>query len=283
MTGIVGGNGSHLQKRGPVAVTTGNSLTAYAAVQNLLNACAETDVDLSKETVAVIGIPGSIATACALLLKPHCRQVLLVGRQTSVRASRCATLVDAPLLLDIRTALAQARIIVSATSSGNCIDQTWLQPGSIVIDVGVPADVKGTQAQRADVLILSGGLARVPDSFSRDSLFMRFYCGLVPCCLGETMVLALENRPECWSIGRDLDLDRIGKIGALADKHGFDFAPLMSFGLPLLAGAFASFLKAGLTSVATPHPYSTLPRHWPIRPPEAMVDLSIPCSLALAR
>ncbi len=174
MTGIVGGNGSHLQDRGPVAVTTGNSLTAYAAVQTLLNTCAETGVDLSEETVAVIGIPGSIALPCALLLKPHCRQVVLVGRQASAQASRCASLVGAPLLLDIHAALAQARIVVSATSSGNCIDQTWLLPGSIVVDVGVPADVKGTQAQRADVLILSGGLARVPDPFSRDSQFMRF-------------------------------------------------------------------------------------------------------------
>src|SRR5208283_1589818 len=46
MTGIVGGQGEHLAGRGPLPVTTGNSLTAYAAMQSLLIACAETDIDL---------------------------------------------------------------------------------------------------------------------------------------------------------------------------------------------------------------------------------------------
>ena len=77
MTGVVGGNGSHLAGRGPVAVTTGNSLTVYAALQNLYNACEEAGVDLARETVAVVGVPGSIATAVASLLALRCRSCSL--------------------------------------------------------------------------------------------------------------------------------------------------------------------------------------------------------------
>jgi predicted amino acid dehydrogenase len=244
MTGIIGGQGKHLQHRGPLAVTTGNSLTVFAAVQNVLNACAETDIALAEETVAVIGIPGSIASACARILKPRCRKISLVGRQASRRGARIAAELDLPLLFDIPAALADARIVVSATSTGSCIDQRWLSPGSVVIDVGVPADIQGAHAHRSDVLILSGGLARVPATFPRESLCLKFLCGLVPCCLGETIVLALENRTACWSIGRDLDLDRVEEIGAMAQQHGFDFTPMVSFGLPLEPGTFAHFLKA---------------------------------------
>src|SRR5882724_6724920 len=64
-------------------------------------------------------------------------------------------------------------------------------------------------------------------------MFLGFYQGTVPCCLGETMVLALEDRAECFSIGRDLDLDKIQEVGALAQGHGFDFTHLVSFGLPI--------------------------------------------------
>jgi acetylornithine/succinyldiaminopimelate/putrescine aminotransferase/predicted amino acid dehydrogenase len=244
LTGIVAGQGERLQHRGPLAVTTGNSLTVFAALQNILNACAETDIDLAEETVAVIGIPGSIATACARMLKPLCRRLALVGRRISRRAAGIADELSLPLLLDIPTALAKARIVVCATSTGNCVDQRWLSPGSLIIDVGVPADVQGSHAQRSDVLILSGGLARVPAAFPLDSLVLKFFCGLVPCCLGETIVLALENRATCWSIGRDLDVARINEIGALAQAHGFDFTPEVSFGLPLEPGALAQFLKA---------------------------------------
>ncbi len=95
-----------------------------------------------------------------------------------------------------------------------------------------------------DVLLLSGGLARVPATMPRDSMFLGFYQGIVPCCLGETMVLALEGRAECFSLGRDLSLERIEEIGVLARKHSFDFTQLFSFGQKLDSSALARFRKA---------------------------------------
>jgi putrescine aminotransferase len=243
MTGVVGGQGEHLARRGPVHVTTGNSLTVYAALQSLLTACAETELDLGRETVAVVGIPGSIAAAAARWLAPRCRKLLLVGRRPSPRATRLAAELDAEFLVEIPPALARARVIVSATSTGNCIDPTLLLPGSVVIDVAVPTDIQGTQSPRDDVLLLSGGLARVPDTMPRDSMFLGFYQGIVPCCLGETMVLALEDRPESFSLGRDLALDRIDEIGAAARKHGFDFSSLFSFGQELAPSILANYRK----------------------------------------
>jgi acetylornithine/succinyldiaminopimelate/putrescine aminotransferase/predicted amino acid dehydrogenase len=244
MTGIVGSNGTYLAERGPVAVTTGNSLTVYAALQNLYNACDEAGVDLCRETVAVLGVPGSIATAAATLLAPQCRELLLVARRPSQRASRLAGQLGGKLLFDIPPALAQARVVLSATSTGNCIDQRQLRGGAVVVDVGVPTDVQGTEAIRDDVLVFSGGLAKVPPTMPRTSMFLNFYQGTVPCCLGETMVLGLEERAECFSIGRDLDPDKIQEVGVLALGHGFDFAHLVSFGQPIEPGPLARYRKA---------------------------------------
>ncbi len=246
MTGIVGGQGEHLARRGPLSVTTGNSLTVYAALQSLLSACAEADIDLAKETIAVVGIPGSIASAAARWLAPRCRRLLLVGRRSSPRAARLADELDAELLLEIPPALARARIVVSATSTGNCLDPRQLLPGSVVIDVAVPTDVMDVPSRREDVLLLSGGLARVPGTMPRDSMFLGFYQGIVPCCLGETMVLALEERAENFSLGRDLSLGRMEEIGVLARRHGFDFGQLFSFGQKLEASALVRFRKASV-------------------------------------
>src|SRR6185312_14577336 len=154
MTGVVGGHGRHLAERGPLEVTTGNSLTVFAALENLLHLCAETEIDLARETVAVIGAPGSIAAAAAKLLAPLCGEMLLVARSASGRAVQLASQLDCELLLDVDAALARAGIVLSATSSGNCIDQQRLLPGSVVIDVAVPTDVEGGRALRDDVLIL---------------------------------------------------------------------------------------------------------------------------------
>lgn len=244
MTGVIGGQGAFLAECSPVPVTTGNSLTVFAALENLERICAELGLDLSAERVAIVGIPGSIATAAARLLQSRCRSLCLVARRPSSRATRLARELDAELLTDIPAALATARIVLSATSSGACIEQAWLQPGSVVVDVAVPTDVCGSSAERDDVLVLSGGLARVPQAVPLESSYLWFHHGTIPSCLAETMVLALEDRMECYSLGRDLKCDAIEAIGAMAKSHGFDFSRPFSFGLPLEESSLVRFRKS---------------------------------------
>jgi acetylornithine/succinyldiaminopimelate/putrescine aminotransferase len=149
----------------------------------------------------------------------------------------------ARLEVGLPEALAEASLVVTATSSGDCIEPEWLRPGCLVLDVGVPSDVRRATPARDDVLVLSAGYARVPASMPRDSFFLQFYHGIVPSCLGETMVLALENRADSFSIGRDLDLDRVREIGRLAESHGFAFSEPLACGLPLSPEARSQFLK----------------------------------------
>ena len=134
-------------------------------------------------------------------------------------------------------------IVVTATSSGDCIDPGWLRPGCLVLDVGVPSDIRRAAA----------GPRRCSDSLRR--IFPRargdaprlvlpaVLHGIVPSCLGETMVLALENRADSFSIGRDLDLDRIREIGRLAEAHGFVFSQALATGQSLSIEARTQFLK----------------------------------------
>ncbi len=244
LTGIIGGQGTYLAEHSPVAVTTGNSLTVYAALRNLHQAVLEAEIDLRNETVAIIGIPGSIATAAARLLAPHCGKLLLVGRRPSSRVDQLAGELDAQTGFDLETAMAKARVVLSATSTGNCIEQAWLRPGAVVVDVAVPTDVCGSSPQRNDVLILSGGLARVPDTMPLNSVLLGFHQGVIPSCLGETMVLALEHREESFSVGRNLAIDNVQEIGAIASSHGFDFSRLTSFGLPVQPSSLAQYRKA---------------------------------------
>jgi 3-acetyloctanal aminotransferase len=259
MTGVIGSRGEHLASKCPVAVTTGNSLTSYAALKNVLRAAAEFDIDLTSETVAVVGVPGSIASAMAGLLKPLCREILLVARQASLPARKLAEELGSELVLDLDSALDRAGMVVTATSAGNCIDQARLRPGSVVVDIGVPTDVRGTAPERADVLILSGGLVRLPETCRTNSKMVWLQQGFIPSCLGETIVLALDERQENYSLGRHLDLGAIRRIGATAEEMGFDFSKLVSFGRMLDDSQVSRFLKVrhrgqGRLPVATTNP-----------------------------
>jgi acetylornithine/succinyldiaminopimelate/putrescine aminotransferase/predicted amino acid dehydrogenase len=243
MTGIIGNHGAFLAERHPIAVTTGNSLTVYATLRNLEHYCEFLGIDLADEDIAVVGIPGSIATAVAALIAPRARRLVLGARQASPRAIQWADRLGARLEVDLPKALAESSLVVTATSSGDCIEPSWLRPGCLLLDVGVPSDVRRATPARDDILILSAGYASVPASMPRDSFFLRFYHGIVPSCLGETMVLALENRADSFSIGRDLDLVRVREIGQLAESHGFAFSEPLACGLPLSPQARSQFLK----------------------------------------
>jgi acetylornithine/succinyldiaminopimelate/putrescine aminotransferase/predicted amino acid dehydrogenase len=255
LTGIVGGRGTVIAENSPIAITTGNSLTAYTALQNLYVASDDLGIDLANETVAVVGVPGSIASVAATLLAPHCGRLLLVGRRSSGPAVRLAQQLGAELLTDIPQALEQARIVLSATSNGSCIDQSWLKPGTLVVDVGVPTDVQGATAERDDVLVLTGGLVRLPEGMEASSRLLWFQHGMIPSCLGETILLALEGREECYSLGRELQPDAVQEIGSIARTHGYDFTRLCSFGCPLTDDALVKFQKtrARLKTKATPN------------------------------
>jgi acetylornithine/succinyldiaminopimelate/putrescine aminotransferase/predicted amino acid dehydrogenase len=243
MTGIVGGRGTVVAEQSPIAVTTGNSLTAYTALQNVFETAAELNIDLAHETVAVVGIPGSIASVAATLIAPHCGRLILVGRSASGPAQRLARQLSCEFVTDMAEALSQATIVVSATSSGSCIEQSWLKPGTLVVDVGVPTDVRGSAPERDDVLILTGGLIRVPEPMAQASRLLWFQHGMIPSCLSETMLLALEEREECFSLGRELSPEGVQEIGSIARRHGFDFSRLYSFGCPLGDDALVRFQK----------------------------------------
>ena len=243
LTSVVGGHGKYIAENSPIPVTTGNSLTVYAAIRNLHQACSELDIDIRRETVTVVGIPGSIATAVARLLAPEVGRLVLVARRQSPRAVRIAKELQGDLVLDIPSALSQAQLILSATSSGNCIKQEMLQSGSIVIDVGVPTDVTRAVRHRDNVLIVAGGVVDVPKPFLSKSMLLGFHFGLVPGCLAETINLALEDRAECFSLGRDLGIERVNEIGAIAQANGFTFSQLSSFGRPVEQSMWASMTK----------------------------------------
>ncbi len=57
-----------------------------------------------------------------------------------------------------------------------------------------------------------------------------FNFGLAPgkayACMAETMVLALEERHESYSLGKQMQPERVREIAKLAHKHGFKLTEL---------------------------------------------------------
>lgn len=234
-TGIIGNRGLLTLERASAPVTTGNSLTAYAAWRNLLRAMTALGTTPAGQRVAIVGYPGSIALAVARLLARQGCELWLVHRGAA-QPGLLAHLPDAApgqlrLVEGIEPCYAEVRFYLAATSSGGVIDPARLLPGSVVIDAALPKDVLPQASPRDDVLLVDGGLisAGAQVRLGCESLGLspkRFLNG----CLAETLILALAGRAEAFSIGRELPPDKVLEIGELAESLGFSAHAMLARG-----------------------------------------------------
>jgi len=240
VSAIVGSRGEEIDHYSSAAITTGFSYTIYSSILILEKAASELGINIEKEVVVIVEFPGSIASALAEIMAQKGCNLLLSGRihsrpvQALARKLRETYGVKVELKSSIKESFKAGRIILSATSSGKIIEQAWLLPGSIVIDVGLPKDVIGVKPTRSDVLILDGGYVtlpwRIPFIYRLISSFFGIGGNNVFACLAETMIMAFEDKKESVSVGRNLSIEVIKDIGYLGKKHGFSINNFRSFG-----------------------------------------------------
>jgi len=236
-TSIYGENGrASAIDEAPIAVTTGNTLTAAIACAGIRRAAEMLGLDLARATVAVVGATGDIGTGCARALAGEVGRLHLTARglgklealaeSLSGRAGRLG------VFTDNREALAEAHVVLGvASASASIIEPGDFAPGAIVCDVGYPKNVAARAADREDVFVFDGGLVGLPGPIdfgfdnglpSPDVLYG---------CFAEAVVLALEGRFESYSRGKgNITPERMAEILAIAGRHGYGLAPFYSGG-----------------------------------------------------
>lgn len=241
MTSVVGDAGITVAKQLEIGVTTGNSLTVATAIEGTKAAARMMEIDLTRAQVAVIGATGSIGAICARLMAREVRHLTLVARnqerlQDLADRIRRDTGLAAAITGNLKEAVREADVIITVTSAMEAIiEPEDLKSGALVCDVARPRDVSRKVAEvRDDVLVIEGGVMEVPGQVDFHFNF-GYPPGLCLACMAETMVLALEGRLGDYSLGRELKLEQVEEISALAAKHGFKLAGLRSFERPVTA------------------------------------------------
>ena len=233
MTAVVGDAGVTIANSVDIAVTTGNSYTVWTAVEGARQAAQLMGTDPSQAHIAVMGATGSIGQVCVRIMAAEAPVVTLIGRNEPRLAELAASVdgrAEMKYTTDPHAGLREADIVIAVTSAvDTVVPGEALKRGAVVCDVARPRDVsKQVVKQRPDVLVIEGGAVQVPGDVD-----FHFDFGFPPktayACMAETMILALEERYESYSLGRDLSLDRVKEIAALAEKHGFKLAGFRSF------------------------------------------------------
>jgi fatty aldehyde-generating acyl-ACP reductase len=242
-TGVVGDGGVTIAQRSPIPVTTGNSLTIAAAVRGLFRGAEQMGVDVPAATAVVVGATGSIGAASVQLIAARVRTVICVARNEGRLKNFVADLApqvpcELRYSVDLAAVLGEADLVLTATSSTqDVIEPEHLRPGAVVCEVSLPHDVSRRVAlERPDVLVVEGGNMRVPGTFRAERVRepgtdfdLALSPGTALACMSETMVLALENRCESYTLGRGVDLAKVREIDELAARAGFELADMRAF------------------------------------------------------
>jgi hypothetical protein len=123
--------------------------------------------------------------------------------------------------------IADMDMIVTATSGAGkkVLDIMLVKPGCIITDVARPLDLPASEvAKRPDVLVVESGEIRLPGDPKMKNIGLPK--GVVYACLAETIVLALEGRFENFTVGREIEWQRVREIYRLGLKHGMQLAAI---------------------------------------------------------
>ena len=237
-TSVAGDAGISVAKRleGVINVTSGNSYTVYTAVEGLLRAAQLMEVEATQSRVAIIGATGAIGAVCAKILSPQVGAITLIGRdldkletlRDELNTLPKGALVD--VATDIALALREADLVLAVSAAGKeLVFPDDLKIGAVVCDVARPRDVsKSVIEKRDDVLVIEGGVIDVPGA-----AHFGFDFGFPPrtayACMSETILMALEGTYQPYTLGRELTVDQVENIGALARKHGFGLSGFRAF------------------------------------------------------
>jgi len=237
-TKVVGDAGITVGHKSDIAITSGNSLTVAATLEAAKQAVFKMGGRVDQGRAVIIGATGSIGSVCSRLLAQAVQDVVLVApRPEKLIALKKTIEAETPkarvvIATGAGPYLPEADLVVTTTTAigQKVIDVLQLKPGCVVCDVARPPDVQEEDARlRPDVLVVESGEILLPGEpdFGMD---IGLPPGVAYACLAEAALLAMEGRFENFTLGRNIEMERVKEIYRLFKKHGLRLEGLRSFG-----------------------------------------------------
>ncbi|MDX5299699.1 MAG: dehydrogenase, partial [Gammaproteobacteria bacterium] len=219
--------------------TTGNSYSASGALWAAHDAMKRLGLveigpdNKVKGKTMVVGATGAIGSVCARLLAKAFDEVYLVAPDSSkLLALKESIMKETPnakvhLSANADRDLHQMDMVVTATSGAGktVLDIMKVKPGCVITDVARPLDIPASDvAKRPDVLVIESGEIELPGDVKMKNIGLPDKVAYA--CLAETIVLALEGRFETFTIGRNIEWEKVREIYKMGLKHGMKLAAI---------------------------------------------------------
>ena len=211
------------------------SACMWAAKKAVLELGIEQDeVGRARGTALIIGAGDKEGGAAAELLALVFHRVVIVDKAPDRllslvdRIARNSPHCEVQVAIKPDNHLAEADLVVTGLAPGwtRAVDIDTLQPGALLFDCARPSEFRRAAAdRRPDILIVYAGELELPGPAEVGE-----HLGPPPkvafASLAEAIVLTLDERFECFSLGAETDLARVKEIYQLGILHGFQLGAM---------------------------------------------------------
>ena len=227
--------------RAEIPITSGGSYLVsadmWAAKKAILamGLIEQDEVGRAMATAMVVGAGSPTGAVAAELLALVFHRLVIVDREADrllelrSRIEGVSPHCRVETATRVDTHLAETDLIVTGISpgwTGTLNLERGVKPGAVVVDCQRPSEFEEAAAeQRPDVLVLYAGEIELPGPAD-----LGVNLGPPPkvalSSLAEAVVLALEGRNECFTLGDDLELDKVKEMYRLGLRHGMRLASM---------------------------------------------------------
>lgn len=190
-----------IAKKLKIPITSGDTFTAWAIFEAIYRTARTRRIDLNKSTLAIIDAITSVGNLCARKLANYVSRIILVsGSQDKLARLKETILHLNPIEIiieeDAHKAIKEADIVVTANNSPEVIMSRYN-------------------------MVIKAGLVRLPYP-SELGLNTGLPKGIISAALAETMLLTFEGRFVDYSLGDNINLDKLEEIADICVQHGFE-------------------------------------------------------------
>ncbi len=210
-----------------IPLTTGNAFLAWSVFEAVYCMVKEHKIDLSNNHLAIIGASSCAGSLCALKFSEYFSKIVLNGQDKNKlnKLSESVSLLGQcqPIIeTDIHKAVESAKITIVFDELGGIVPFIKdFASGSIICDATLSKSIHSILDQRKDIEIIKGGLVKLPYKTNL-GLGNGFKNGLVYAAVAEVMLLLFSDKLVSYSLGENINIDKMEEIADLAVQYGFE-------------------------------------------------------------
>ena len=199
-----------------IPVTCGSALTAWSVFEAIYRMAKAKNIDLKESTLAVIRASDTVGSLCARKLSEYVKKIIITDRHGDKLARLKEAIqqlspIEITIEDDIHKAAKNADIVIITEIPEGLLDINEFKPNAIVCDLSGSKNMNRKVKQSHKAHFIAGGLIKLPYSTN-----------IVTASIAEVILLTFAERFVSYSLGENINLDKLEEIANLAVKHGFE-------------------------------------------------------------